>query len=209
VRRVLIVSRTRMGHDVCVGGITVDGHENVRLLPRSGAHSHPASVPYRIGQLWDLDLNTPARIERPHVEDMLVENARPAGEVDDIAAWLGRNADVIAGDSSALFEGLLHASHAGSVYIGEYAVPHSSVGFWRPHRDLRLDEAGLRYRTTFGSRDVAIKYVGEAAASPTIPADALVRVSLARWFAPGGPGGWEGCWLQVSGWYPPAVVQLR
>ena len=112
------------------------------------------------------------------------------------------NAAVISGDCSSLFECMLHTTHAGTVYIGEDRVPPHSVGFWRPRSDLGLDGEGKRYRTTFGIRDVAIKYVGEAPAIPVIPAGSLVRVSLARWFAPGGAGGWEACWLQVSSWYP-------
>lgn len=199
--QVLIVSRTRMKGEVCVGGITVDGHQNVRLLPRAGSHSHPVSAPYRIGQLWDLDLKPPTKIVRPHVEDMLVQEASPVGELDDVAGWLGRHASVVSGDSSALFDCRLHASKAGTVYIDEYGVPPTSVGFWRPRGDLHVDEQGQRYHTTFGLRDVVIKYVGEAPITPVIPSGSLVRVSLARWFAPGGPGGWEACWLQVSGWY--------
>ena len=84
-----------------------------------------------------------------------MEDAKPAGELDDVTGWLGQHAHVLPGDASVLFEGLLHASHAGSVYISEYGVPRSSVGFWRPLRDLHLDDQGIRYRTTFGLRDVA------------------------------------------------------
>ena len=125
--------------------------------------------------------------------------------MNDVAAWLGQHAPVVSGDASVLFEGLLHASHAGTVYIGEYAVPRSGVGFWRPLGDLKLDDQAQRYQTTFGSRVVAIKYVGEAPASAVIPAGSLVRVSLARWFSPG-DSGWEGCWLQVSGWYASPIA---
>jgi hypothetical protein len=190
-----------MKGEVCIGGISVEGHENMRLLPRSGSHSHPVSALYRIGQLWEMDLKAPVKTVRPHVEDQLVQEASPAGEVDDVAGWLGRHASVISGDSSALFDGRLHSSKAGTVYIDENGIPPMSVGFWRPRTDLHVDDEGQRYRTTFGLRDVAIKYVGEAPITPVIPAGSLVRVSLARWFSPSGSG-WEACWLQVSGWYP-------
>lgn len=200
---VLIVSRTRMKGGVCIGGISVEGHANVRLLPSSGGHSHPASAPFRIGQLWNLDLKTPATIVPPHVEDMLVEGARPAGELEDVAGWLGRNTMVVSGDVSVLFDGLLRVSHAGTAYIGENGVPRSSVGFWRPSSDLRADDPGQHYLATHGLREVTVKYVGEAPASPVIPAGSLVRVSLARWFSPSGSD-WTACWLQLSGWYPVA-----
>lgn len=198
--QVVIVSRTRMKGGICIGGMTLDGHANVRLLPPSGSHSHPVSAPYRIGQLWDLDLKAPAKTDPPHVEDVLVEGARPAGELDDVAGWLGQNARVIVGDVSVLFDGLLHVSHAGTAYINKDAVPRSSVGFWRPSSDLQADDPGQHYLAKHWLSDVTVKYVGEAPATPVIPADSLVRVSLARWFSPSGTD-WEACWLQVSGWY--------
>ena len=196
--RVLIVSRTLMHAGICVGGFSVEGRQNVRLLPPSGGHSHPASAPYQIGQVWEMELRKPAEVVPPHVEDMLVVRAERTSEINDMEDWLSHNAIVIAGDCSALFGGLLHASHAGSVYIGEVAVPQFSVGFWRPLADLRYDPTRRKYQTAFGVREVAIAYVGEAPASPVIPAGSLVRVSLARWYSPG-QNSFEACWLQVSG----------
>lgn len=199
---VLIVSRTKMGSGICVGGFTLDSYENVRLLPLSGQHSHPASTPFRIGQIWDMDLKQPAEITPPHVEDMLVRHAKPAGVEPDIAGFLGERAPAVSGDVSALFEGLLRVSNSGTAYIGHEAVPRSSVGFWRPSSDLHLEDGPRpQYRAPARNRDVAIRFVGDQDATSSIPSGALVRLSLARWFAPGGDS-FEACWLQLSGWYP-------
>lgn len=200
--KVLIVSRTKMRGGVCVGGFDVDAGENVRLLPLDGQHSHHASVPYRIGQVWEMDLRRPSDLRPPHVEDMLVRSARREGDQPTLAAWLGERVPTVEGDASKLFGGTLHVSGGGTAYVGHNAVPTSSVAFWRPSADLELAPGGRpHYRAPFNAHTVSVAYVGESEPDPIIAAGSLVRMSLARWFAPGGDA-FEGCWLQVSGWYP-------
>jgi hypothetical protein len=201
VTEVVIVSRTRMHSGVCIGGLTRDEHRNVRLLPQTGAHSHPVDAPYRIGQIWEMNLEQPAVVQPPHVEDMLVRAARYSALQDGLDRWLRASVLPWEGDASGLFDGRLHRSTSGSAYISHEAVPESSVGFWMPTQDLRLDaSAGARYVARWGSEAVSVAYVGLEEPLSLIPSGTLVRVSLARWFAPGNTG-FEACWLQISGWY--------
>jgi hypothetical protein len=202
VTTVLIVSRTRMGHNVCIGGLATETLENLRLLPNSGEHSHPPSAPFRVGQLWDMDLRRPSSVEPPHVEDVLVDAARPAGLQQDLAGWLRPRVQAWEGDASVLFDGRLRVSSGNTAYVSRWSIPRSSVGFWRPVFNLTAnDEGPVRYRARLHDRDITIAYVGESGPDRTIPRGELVRVSLARWFPPANPD-FQGCWLQVSGWYP-------
>ncbi len=198
---VVIVSRTRMHSGVCIGGLTRTGHRNVRLLPHTGAHSHRLDAPFQIGQIWEMDLDLPAAIQPPHVEDMLVRAALLRDVQSSLEPWLREHVRPWRGDASGLFGGLLRRSALGTAYIGEGALPSSSVGFWLPNQGLRLDAStGARYVARWGGKEVSIAYVGLEEPLPLIPAETLVRVSLARWHAPGNSG-FEACWLQVSGWY--------
>jgi hypothetical protein len=201
VTEVVIVSRTRMQSGVCVGGLTRTGHRSVRLLPHTGAHSHPENAPYRIGQVWEMDLDFTAVITPPHTEDVLVMGDFLRGVESSLEPWLREHVQPWRGDASGLFGGLLHRSGSGTAYISHEAVSESSVGFWLPGRGLHLDASkGARYVAPWGDKEVSIPYVGLEEPLPLIPSETLVRVSLARWLAPGGTG-FEGCWLQVSGWY--------
>jgi hypothetical protein len=192
-----------MGSRVCVGGLTRDAIQNVRLLPATGDHSHPAEAPYSIGDIWELTLRRPDEVVPPHIEDMLVEGARRLGVQTRLHDWLSRSVVPWVGDATILFDGALRASSGGSAYVTGYRLPTCSVGFWRPGVDLELDDSeGLRYFAPFGDRTIRIAYVGVSDAVRVIPAGFLVRVSLARWFSPGNDG-FEACWLQLSGWYAP------
>ncbi len=69
--------------------------------------------------------------------------------------------------------------------------------------DLRLsvDGGGSYYHHVAGYEDRRLKYVGAERAIPVIPAGTLIRVSLARWWAPEGSEMEERCYVQLSGWY--------
>jgi hypothetical protein len=198
---VVIVSRTRMGNGVCIGGLSESENRNLRLLPASGAHSHPSSAPYQIGEIWDMDLVPPAELEPPHIEDVLVRRARRSGVQQDLQTWLLAHVEPWRGDGQVLFDGLLVISGNGSAYISRQGVPDRSVGFWIPDADLEFTTDPRRgYLVQFGWRTVTVGYVGVAEPAPLITAGSLVRVSLARWWSPGGAD-FEACWLQISGCY--------
>ena len=198
--KVVIVSRTRMGSGVCVGGLTRDTCANVRLLPDEAVHAHPDDAPYRIGDVWDLDLEKPVAVCPPHVEDMIVRRGRRVAVQTGLDFWLREHVEPWEGDASTLFDGALQQTASGTAYVGHADLPTSSVGFWLPGKPLALEAARPRYRTTLDGAPISVAYVGCELAATEIPAWTLVRVSLARWYSPGGDA-FEGCWLQISGWY--------
>jgi hypothetical protein len=201
VTKVTIVSRTRMKSGVCIGGLTREDHRSVRLLPATGDHAHPADAPYKVGDVWDLELRPALAIERPHVEDALVVGGRRVAPQMGLGTWLAANTHPWTGGAEALYDGKLRLTPSGRAYISRDDVSSVSVGFWLPNRDLVLDETGTRYTAPWRDNQISVAYVGECAPEPFICAGTLVRVSLSRWLLT--RTGIEGCWLQISGWYPP------
>jgi hypothetical protein len=209
VTRVTIVSRTRMEDLVCVGGLTRDDLRNVRLLPPDGAHGHPPGAPYAVGQVWEMQLAPPRRVEAPHTEDALVLGGRPVATQVGLGIWLAANTSPWVGGADALFDGRLRLTSTGRAYLGRGVASDASVGFWLPDRDLELDETGRRYWVPWRDTRISVKFVGDDEPATHVPAGTLVRVSLSRWFM--NPAGVYGCWLQISGTYPtrkpPAPAQ--
>ena len=224
----LIVSRTRMGAHRCIGGIAlIKGGQDasIRLLNPDTASadgsvdgdekgSWPASAPYGIGEVWDLDFERPPRITAPHVEDRIVRGGRRMHKAtpEQLRAYLRKNVRVLRpaccweGCTSTLFEGRLRSSKPGRGDGTGYAIhedlPATSTGFWTPDRDLTWDGTKhYRYEAAPTPKIGRLTYKGEPAAVPVIPAGTLVRVSLARWLTfEAGPYP-DACWLQLSGWY--------
>ena len=199
--RVTIVSRTRMGSGVCVGAITRDDFRNVRLLPASGVHSHPSDAPYRVGEVWEMDLGSARAIQPPHVEDVLVLSGRHVATQMGLGTWLMSKTQPWYGGAEVLFDGVLQLTPTRRAHASQSAIPPTSVGFWVPAGPLVLDEKGERYQVPWRGEQISIKYVGDGPPTPVIDAGALVRVSLSRWYSRF-EGETERCWLQVSGWYP-------
>jgi hypothetical protein len=207
VTRAVIVSRTRMRSGVCVGGFLREERVNVRLLPAPGEHAWPDSVPFAIGEVWELELARAPVVEPPHVEDHIVDAHRRVAVQSGLGRWLAANARVWEGDASALFDGLLRFTPNGAGYIGRDRVSAVSVGFWRPDHDVRLTGVDHpKYEARAGNRVVHIAYVGTEEVRDVIPAGCLTRVSLSRWKHLAGV---EGCWLQVSGSYPDGHASSR
>lgn len=91
--RTLIVSRTVGGYGDkrCIGGIVradedAEGirYASIRLMkPKSHKGFWTESAPYHIGDIWDLELEDPASLEPPHVEDKLVRGGRRVRRLDN------------------------------------------------------------------------------------------------------------------------------
>lgn len=196
--KVLIVSRTRMGERHCIGGLDREDGHAIRLCPAQGDHGHPADAPYRVGDVWDLELVAPPSVELPHAEDMVVRAGRFVARQYGMARYIRKVATTWSGGIDAVFDGALRFTVSGRGYLPFPTGSRSSVGFWQPSGDLRLD--GDTYSLASDDQPRAIRYVGVDAPSALIPAGSLVRVSLSRVFAP--TQGPRGFWLQLSGWYP-------
>jgi hypothetical protein len=186
----------------CIGGLTVDG-ESVRLLDASGNNPGTESS-YQVGQIWDLIFTRPATLQPPHVEDVLVQRASFIGVQPDLGRHLLTRVRPWRGGIDQLFDGLVQFTWQNNGYISErVGVPASSTGFWVPDRKLVLRSDGKHYDYNGGAGDRGLSYVGESTPAADLPPGSLVRVSLARWWAPenASPGTEQRCYLQLSGWY--------
>jgi hypothetical protein len=65
--RVLIVSKTHMNENACIGGLTED-NRSVRLLTENGGN-HPQDTNINIGDIWEMTLQKQPNAKPPHVED--------------------------------------------------------------------------------------------------------------------------------------------
>jgi len=198
---VLIVSKTHMRNNACVGGLALSDNSYVRLLS-IGGRNQPEDTEYEVGQVWDLDFSPRNLIQKPHVEDVVVRNGRFVRGIRNITRLIrGRNLIDWNGSIDNAFDGLLHWTNAGSGYIDTQGqLPGQSVGFWTSNRDLTryefMDNVRYRYPTKNGYK--TLKFVGYRDTEATILAGAIIRLSLTRSFTTNGTTGY---WLQLSGWY--------
>lgn len=204
--QVLVISKTHMRSEYCIGGVFTDGRF-VRLLKSDGRNQDDEAF-YRIGTWYDIEYREAAHVEPPHVEDILVLSAVPIGAIPraDLPLYLGSKfAPVVwQGDASVLFDGLLKRSDSGSAYIDSDAIPSRSVGFWQPTVNLWMQRSDITGRVKYvyvdGDKKYCISYVGLLSPVLQIPAGTLVRVSLARWWRKDDSVE-KRCYLQISGWY--------
>lgn len=201
MRKVLIVSRTKMKSGVCVGGIDIASGSFVRLHTEYGANL-PSDAPYNIGEIWNLDLETPWNPRKPpHVEDVMVKSAScseivPSETLSSFIKELG--VSVCCGSLESLFEGKVAFTSRGKGYINESNIPCNSVCFWIPDKDLYPSDSFGKVNYVYG--DKQIPYVGFQKVD-VIPAGTLVRMSLANWWKPDDADVEPRCYVQLSGWY--------
>ncbi|MDM8532751.1 hypothetical protein QUF63_16440 [Anaerolineales bacterium HSG25] len=200
--RALIVAQTNLHGACCVGGLLRDTNENVRLMTATGDHQ-PLDTPYKVGQIWEIKYRKADRLKPPHIEDILVEKATCLGRVRDIEETLLDRVKIWYGRPNNLFESLIRFTKSGSGYVSQIAgLPTQSVGFWRTDKPLYKfmnDYDKRRYRSN--DYPLKITYVGTDTPTEVIPADTLLRVSLARWWKPDNSKVEPRCYLQLSGWY--------
>lgn len=201
--KVLIVAKTHMMGEFCVGGLARDTNQNVRLM-QPGGLNQPVDTAYEVGQVWDLAFTPALHLRPPHVEDVIVEQSRYLGKVRDIKQTLLERVKIWQGGPENLFDGLIRfTEEGGSGYISAKTdIPQQSVGFWLTDRVLTPFEQRQKIRYHTPGYQVKITYVGIAEPVDMIPAGALLRVSLARWWQPYERLDIESrCYLQLSGWY--------
>jgi hypothetical protein len=201
---VIIVSKTHMANGVCVGGVLGNGRF-VRLLNTQG-YNQDFDTPFKVGEVYTIIFSDRHNLTPPHIEDILVSQANykfsfPSHE--SMVAYLTEKlyVKIWKGSTEVLFDGKLQWTSAGSGYIsGCESLPENSVGFWLPDKDLTKKEFQGKVRYGYPIKWRNIAFVGFQDPVEKIPANTLVRVSLARWWAPNEEDE-KRCYLQISGWY--------
>jgi len=127
---VLIVSKTHMANNACVGGIVLNDNRYVRLL-NPGNKNQPVDTDLEIGQVWKINFIKRNPLTPPHVEDIIVLNKTFVKDQHDLPK-LFTDRKLIDWHRSIhqAFGGLLKWTSNGSGYIDtEGEPPESSVGF--------------------------------------------------------------------------------
>lgn len=202
-KNVLIVARTRMyGAKVCVGALSDEG-EYLRLMNRACESDRAVTVPYRIGEWWEIDCHACGVQRPPHVEDVSVLNAEKIGVQEDLGEYLMNNTAPWEGAMDVLFDGKIQFTRNGGGYISSADIPDRATGFWIPSEPLHLETDERDKRGYYDSFNRHLPYVGTGEEVEVIEAGTLVRVSLARWWRPADadPTFEERCYAQLSGWY--------
>jgi ATP-dependent DNA helicase RecQ len=204
--KVLIVAKTRQGKAACIGGITFAG-QSVRLVAPDQATNESAGMEYNVGDVWEIEATPAETILPPHVENIIVHAKRKLPPLEEPIAFIEQHLPPRCGGPEVLYEGLTQAIHSGPLYIAEQSgIPPYSTMFWRPDQPLQRDEESKRIRYRYPTADGGrtLTFVGFQEPLLTIPANTLLRVSLAHWWRPQDkPDVPLRCFVQLSGWFLP------
>ncbi len=205
--RVLIVAKTRMGRGACIGGITETG-ESVRLIPLDADPHDGANREYEVGEIWEIMGEPETELTPPHNENFVVHKKHrlhTTKNMKDLVSAIELLMPSEAGGPLQLYEGLLQTTSNNRLYIAKQSgVPPYSTTFWTTDKPLTLetDEQKLRYRYPTENGGYLLTFGGFQKPLETIPANTLVRVSLAHWWCPDNTRHVElRCYTQISGWF--------
>ena len=213
--RVLIVAKTRMGGGACIGAITDKGR-SVRLIPFNADPHDGANREYEVGDIWEIAAEPipETTLIPPHNENIVVHKKsrlQTTKDTKDLVSAIELLMPPKIGDPRALYESLLQNTERGSLHIAKQSgIPIYSTTFWRPDLPLTLDieKPKPRYRYPTDHGGCTFTYCGFQEPLETIPADTLLRVSLAHWWRPEDkPELEERCYAQISGWFFEEVPQ--
>ncbi len=211
--RVLIVAKTRMGSGACIGAITEKG-ESVRLIPYNADPHDGANREYEVGDIWEISAEPEISLIPPHNENFVVHKKsriRTAKDMKDLVSTIELLMPPKIGHPRELYEGLLQNTESGRLHIAKQSgiLPYSTT-FWRTDQPLPLDieKQKPRYRYPTENGGCTFTFGGFQEPLETIPADTLLRVSLAHWWRPEDkPEVEERCYAQISGWFLEEEIQ--
>ena len=211
--RVLIVAKTRMGGGACIGAITETG-ESVRLIPFNADPHDGANREYEVGDIWEISAEPETSLIPPHNENIIVHKKsrlHTAKDPKDLVSAIELLMPPKIGHPRELYDGLLQNTESGRLHIAKQnGIPPYSTTFWRTDQPLTLDiekqKPQYRYPTENGG--CTFTFGGFQEPLETIPADTLLRVSLAHWWRPEDkPEVEERCYAQISGWFLEEEIQ--
>lgn len=194
---VLIVSKTKLGENFCMGGIELHTNKFIRLFDLYGRYQ-PLNTPFKVGQVWDICYTEAPATKPPHVEDVRISKSTYITTIDP-NNYIITNCKIWQGDPTILYDSKLKWEN-GSGYLNDpNNLPQNSVGFWQSDKDLVLKDGYYNYNSVF-KKNKRIRYKGADNPIPVIKANALIRVSLAKWWLKD-QNTESRCYLQLSGWY--------
>ncbi|MFT3825125.1 MAG: hypothetical protein QM731_14475 [Chitinophagaceae bacterium] len=199
---VLILSKTHFGNNVCVGGMVLRNNQYVRLLNPGGWYQY-ADTEFNIGDIWDINFTISTSISEPHNEDVIINSKTYVSRVNNITQYiLDQDVTIWRGSINNIFEGKIQWANSGAGFLSANFpdYPAHSIGFWLSDKPLSYNDDHYFYPTSILSRK-KLKYKGLPDPIPAIPANTLLRVSLAKWWKPANSELEERCYLQLSGWY--------
>lgn len=201
---VLILSKTRVQLDsVCVGGMVLSDCQFVRLL-NHGRSYQPIDTMLNIGDVWDINFVPSLYCREPHNEDVIVQSKKFVRHVENITRIIQQSSvPVWVGAPYHIFESKLlwAATGVGFLSMNYPDNPSHSVGFWISNQPLTFEEGYYCYPGKYMCPKRRFRYKGLVKPVDVIPADTLLRVSLARWWKPEDSDLEERCYTQLSGWY--------
>ncbi len=205
--RVLIVGKTKMGEQLCLGAIALENGRGVRLLPSSGL-GHSLDKPINLGEIWDMKLREapPSEIQAPHTEDVRTIRGRRVGRYDrvELLDKLNELASAPTIHPTELFNSHIRFTRGERGYVSPtHGLPQYSTGFWRFRKPLLSvsgdDATRFWYFDDDGTMLLDVKYVGLDKDVPDMLAPGtMLRFSLAHPFA---DDPHRRCYLQLSGWF--------
>ena len=203
--KVLIVAKTRHGSGACIGGITLDEGRSVRLIAADAAFNEHVGLEYHVGEVWEVDATPAEHVIPPHVENIIVRSKCRLAAMSAPEQFIATHMPPVTGGANLLYAGLTQAARTGALYIAEHTgIPPFSTTFWRSDQPLQMtdDSKRIRYRYPTPDGGRTLTFVGFQEPIATIPAGALVRVSLAHWWRPEDDHSGElRCYVQLSGWF--------
>lgn len=200
---VIILSKTHFGNNVCVGGMVVNNNQYVRLLNPGGWYQF-SDTPLNIGDIWDINFTTSSNLRAPHTEDVIIQSQRFVRRIESISQFiLNKPLNIWQGNVNNIFDGKLNWASSGAGYLSSNInnYPNQSVGFWISDKPLNYENDHYFYPGNNSFTKRKLKYKGIPSAIKVIPAQTLLRVSLAKWWKPQDSNIEDRCYVQLSGWY--------
>lgn len=200
---VLILSKTEFGKNVCVGGVVLNTNQYVRLLNPGGWYQY-ADTDLNIGDVWNINFSPSSILKEPHNEDVIIQSKTYVRTIENITDFvLNSNMPIWRGHINNIFESKLQWAKSGAGYLSANIqnYPNHSVGFWISDESLHFENDHYFYPTGNPLIKRKLKYKGLPIAINSIPANTLMRVSLAKWWKPEDSDIENRCYLQLSGWY--------
>ena len=205
--RVVIVGKTKMQSQRCIGALGENDGRSFRLLTSTG-NNFPVNTEFNLGQVWDLDLQEVSDHTPPHTEDICILSQRLVQTLSmpRLNDFILSRVDAPVVSPQELFEGKLNFRQNKKAFIRRRNKGlNYSTGFWRFRKTIHLchDYGKLRYAycnidTSCDLNDddliLDVPYVGCESPISKIPAGTLLRFSLARWEN-------NPYYLMLSGWF--------